>query len=319
MTSNSVSVRKVCCEMRPDVTITEVALRDGLQLEPTLLPTGVKLEFADLLVDSGFSEMEVGAFVHPSKVPSMADSGEVVSGLTALYPEQRFHALVFNLKGAQRAVSAGCRNVRFVVSASDSHSVANAGVPTHEALLRIHEAAVYLQEHSVRMEGTIATAFVCPFDGDTPTERVMDVVQTFLGLEVAVLHLADTIGAATPADIRAKVSALQQFAGSTPIGVHLHNTYGTASANTCEALRLGIRRFDAAVGGLGGCPFAPGAAGNIAADDLVHLLHREGLTTGIDPARLGAARDFLQIAVNHPLASALSRVGTVPAPVRSVA
>ncbi|MGB3484666.1 MAG: hydroxymethylglutaryl-CoA lyase [Mycobacterium sp.] len=295
--------------------ITEVSLRDGLQIEPVTVPTADKLRLGSALIDAGFTNLEVGAFVNPAKVPTMADSEDVMRGLDG--SSAALHALVFNLRGAHRAVSCGTTHVRFVVSASDGHSLANAGATTLEAMDRIEEAANWLADQQVSTEATIATAFVCPFDGDTPIERVLTVAQRFIDCGIGVLHLADTIGAATPGDIRRTVSAVQKSFPETELGLHLHNTYGMASASVWEALELGVRRFDAALGGLGGCPFAPGAAGNIAADDLVHLLHREGIQTGIDTERLTAARDLLRGIVGHPLHSSLAAVGTAPAELRT--
>lgn len=296
------------------VIITEVSLRDGLQIEPTVVPTAQKAGFARQLVAAGFTQLEVGAFVNAAKVPTMADSDDLMTQLHGC--EAALHALVFNLKGADRALASGTRHVRFVVSASDGHSVANAGMPTEGALERIEDAAVWLSQGGMKTEATIATAFVCPFDGDTPTARVLHVAERLIHTGIDVLHLADTIGAATPGDIRRTVTAVQETFPDIALGLHLHNTYGMASANVWEGLSLGVRRFDAALGGLGGCPFAPGAAGNIGTDDLVHFLHREGLVTGVDAEALGALRITLQDMVGHPLDSALARADRPPAELR---
>jgi hydroxymethylglutaryl-CoA lyase len=296
------------------VIVTEVSLRDGLQIEPVIVPTEHKVAFAHQLLAAGFEQLEIGAFVAPAKVPTMADSDEVMRQLRDR--SAALHTLVFNLKGAQRAVAASGRHVRFVVSASDGHSRANAGVTTPEALTRIEEAAAWLKARGVRTEATIATAFVCPFDGDTPVERVLATAKRLVGNDIEVLHLADTIGAAAPSDIRRTVAAVRSELAGVPIGLHLHNTYGMAAANVWEGLTLGVRRFDAALGGLGGCPFAPGAAGNIGADDLVHFLHREGLHTGVDPDALASARLTLEDLVGHRLDSSLARAGKPPAAVR---
>lgn len=298
-----------------EVVVTEVSLRDGLQIEPVIVATEDKVAFAHELVAAGFNELEVGAFVAPARVPTMADSDEVMRRLVD--SPAKMHALVFNVKGAQRAVASGNRHVRFVVSASDGHSRANAGAPTQEALARVELAAAWLKDHGVRTEATIATAFVCPFDGETPVARLVDTAERLVATGIEVLHLADTIGAATPGDIRRAISAVHFEFPDTPLGLHLHNTYGMASANVWEGLQLGVRRFDAALGGLGGCPFAPGAAGNIGADDLVHFLHREGLATGVNPGALAAARRTLRRLVGHPLDSSLARADKPPAALRA--
>lgn len=298
------------------VIITEVSLRDGLQIEPVIVPTDHKVAFAHELLAAGFEQLEIGSFVNAVKVPTMADSDEVMRRLVG--GPATLHALVFNLQGARRAVASQNGHVRFVVSASDGHSRANADVDTAGALTRIEDAAAWLKGHGVRTEATIATAFVCPFDGDTPVERVLLTAARLVGTGIEVLHLADTIGAAAPSDIHRMVGAVRSHFPDLPLGLHLHNTYGMAAANVWEGLRLGVRRFDAALGGLGGCPFAPGAAGNIGADDLIHFLHREGMSTGVDPDALAHARQTLERLVRHPLDSSLARTGKPPAPLRAM-
>lgn len=297
------------------VLITEVSLRDGLQIEPVVVPTEAKIRFGQRLVAAGFTSLEVGAFVNPARVPTMADTAEVLAGLG----DQRAdcHTLVLNERGAERAVAAGARRVRLVMSASEGHSKANSGADTGEVMRRLAAAAAVLHEAGIRMEGCVATAFVCPFDGDTPVERVVRVARHYADLGVEVLHLADTIGAASPGDVTRALDAVGEVFPIERIGLHLHNTYGMAAANAWVAYERGVRRFDAALGGLGGCPFAPGATGNVAADDLIHLFHREGVDTGIDVTRLPALRDELAELVGHALPSALAAVPAAPAPVRS--
>ncbi len=297
------------------VLITEVSLRDGLQIEPVVVPTEAKIRFATRLVEAGFSSLEVGSFVNPARVATMADTAEVVAGLA----DQRAacHTLVLNERGAHRAVAAGARHARLVMSASEGHSEANSGAGTDEVMRRLARAADVLREAGVRLEGCIATAFVCPFDGDTPAERVVRVARHYADLGVEVLHLADTIGAASPGDVTRALAAVHDVFPIERVGLHLHNTYGMAAANAWAAYGHGVRRFDAALGGLGGCPFAPGATGNIAADDLIHLFHREGIDTGIDTAKLGPLRDELAGLVGHELPSALAKVPATPAVVRS--
>jgi hydroxymethylglutaryl-CoA lyase len=304
-------------DMTDQVLITDVMLRDGLQDEAVTLPTREKVRLARGLVDAGLTSLEVGSFVNPAKVPQMADTEEVLGALLPHTPAL-LHTLVFNERGAQRAVGAGATNVRFVVSASDGHSRANAGVGTAEALDRLDRCAAILTEAGVVIEATVATAFVCPFDGDTPPERVVKVADRLVAMGARVVHLADTIGAAGPGEITRTVSAVRDAHPDTPIGLHLHNTYGMASASAWAAVRLGVRRFDASLGGIGGCPFAPGAAGNIATDDLVNMFHREGIGTGIDTTKLTAVREQLQILLGHRLESALASVPAAPVPLRLV-
>lgn len=295
-----------------EVLITEVVLRDGLQDEPLTVPTHEKLRLARGLVDAGVRSLELGSFVSARRVPQMADTGEVLAALLPDTPAA-LHTLVFTERGATQAIQAGARSVRLVVSASDGHSKANAGADTAAALDRLAGCAELLTAAGVGIEASIATAFVCPFDGDTAPAKVAEVAVRLAGLGARVIHLADTIGAATPSQIRRAVSAVRDALPEMPLGLHLHNTYGLAAANAWEALNLGIRRFDAALGGIGGCPFAPGASGNVATDDLVHFFHREGIATGIDTAKLAVLRDQIGIAVGHPLGSALAAIPAVPA------
>jgi hydroxymethylglutaryl-CoA lyase len=297
------------------VLITDVLLRDGLQIEPVTVPTQDKLRLARGLIDAGLTSLETGSFVNPAKVPQMADSEEV---LRTLLPTAAatLHTLVFNERGARRAIDAGARHVRFVVSASDGHSKANAGATTAEALDRLEKSAAPLREAGVHIEACVATAFVCPYDGETPVESVVSAVRRLTGMGASVLHLADTIGAAGPLHIRRAVSAVQDAFPGLPLGLHLHNTYGMASANAWEGVRLGVRRFDASLGGIGGCPFAPGAAGNIATDDLVNMFHNVGIGTGVDAEKLVAVRDDLRTLLGRRLDSALASVPAAPAALR---
>ncbi|WP_372664713.1 hydroxymethylglutaryl-CoA lyase [Amycolatopsis kentuckyensis] len=297
-----------------EVLLTEVVLRDGLQDEPITVPTHEKVRLARGLVDAGVRSLEVGSFVSARRVPQMADTGEVLKTL----PDTPavLHTLVFTERGARQAIDAGARSVRLVVSASDGHSAANAGVPTDAALDRLEGCASLLAEAGVAIEASVAAAFVCPFDGDTDPDRTADVAARLGRLGARVVHLADTIGAARPGQLRATVAAVRDELPDVPLGLHLHNTYGRAAANAWEGLSLGIRRFDSALGGLGGCPFAPGASGNVATDDLVDFFHREGIATGIDVAKLAELRDQVGLAVGHRLDSALSAIPAVPAALR---
>jgi hydroxymethylglutaryl-CoA lyase len=297
------------------VLITEVVLRDGLQDENVTVPTGEKVRLARGLMDAGVTSLEVGSFVHPDRVPRMADTDEVLAWLLPDTPAV-LHTLVFNERGARRAIAAGARDVRFVVSASEGHSTANAGIGTEAALRRLESCAVLLADAGVSIEACVATAFVCPFDGDTPPARVVGVADRLVGLGARVVHLADTIGAANPAQVAETVMSVRDRHPDLPVGLHLHNTYGMALASAMRAIRLGVRRFDASLGGIGGCPFAPGAAGNVATDDLVHLLHREGIATGIDGAKLAGLRDQIGLTLGHPLDSALAAVSAVPSALR---
>lgn len=290
-----------------EVEITDVLLRDGLQMESVIVPTDVKVDLAAGLLAAGVSALEVGSFVHPGKVPQMADTDDLLARLLAT-TDVALPTLVFNRRGAERAAYAGARIVRLVVSASEGHSRSNAGVGVGEALDRLQDSVKVLDDHDIAYEACVATAFVCPFDGDTAPGAVADVVERLLGMGAIAINVADTIGAAHPSQVARLMHRLYADYPDANLAIHLHNTYGMAAANVMAAIEAGVRRFDAALGGLGGCPFAPGAAGNIATDDLVHLLAREGISTGIDPDLLGAVRAPLERVVGHRLESAMSRV-----------
>lgn len=293
------------------VLLTEVLLRDGFQIEPAMISTTDKLRLARGLIDAGLSSLETGSFVSATAVPQMADTAEVLAGLQDT--PASLHTLVFTPRGAQQAIDAGARHVRLVLSASDGHSRANAGAPTEAALGRLADAAAILRDAGIALEATIATAFVCPYDGVTDPDRVARLAGALRGEGAEVIHLADTIGAANPVQLRRVVGQVRDRHPDVALGLHLHNTYGMAMACAWEAITLGIRRFDASLGGVGGCPFAPGAAGNIATDDLVNLFHHAGIATGVDPVGLTRVRDQLRVLLGRPLDSALSAVPAEPA------
>jgi hydroxymethylglutaryl-CoA lyase len=300
------------------VAITEVLLRDGFQIEPNLIPTADKVQLGRGLLDAGLPALEVGAFVDPRRVPQMADTAEVVGSLRALAPASTLYTLIFNERGARRAAAAGVRHVRFVVSASDGHSRANAGADTAGALRRLEPAAATLKAAGITLEASIATAFVCPYDGETDPDRAARVAVALAALGAGPLHLADTIGAASPWHVERTVAAVRRELPGVTLGLHLHDTYGMASANAWAGIQLGIRHFDASLGGIGGCPFAPGAAGNIATDDLVNLLHHAGIGTGVDVERLVAVREDLHALLGRRLDSALAAAEATPARLRII-
>ncbi|GAB3292809.1 hydroxymethylglutaryl-CoA lyase [Parasphingorhabdus pacifica] len=300
-----------------DVLLTEVALRDGLQNEAASVPTTEKIRLVHRFAAAGFTSLEVGAFVHPERVPAMADTDRLVAAVREI-TGITLHGLVFNATGAERAVSCGIDSARLVISASEGHSHANTGANVDRALARLSRCADVLAPAGVALEAAIATAFVCPFDGTTEPARVADLAGELVEMGVTRVQLADTIGAAHPGQITRTVAAVREAQPALEIGLHLHNTYGMALANAREGYREGVRRFDAALGGIGGCPFAPGAAGNIATDDLVHMFHQEGIDTGVDNAALAHVRSELRHAIGRELDSALFAVPATPArrPVR---
>ena len=289
------------------VTIREVALRDGLQIE-TPIPLAAKLELLAAIAATGVREVEATAFVSPSKVPALADAPEFSAQLGA-YPDIEFSALVASPNGARRAIAAGLHSLEYVVSAADGHSNANVGRSSAEATAQIAEIVAIAHDAGVSVEVIIATAWDCPFDGPTPPERVLAVVDAAVGFGADRLAIADTIGTATPGRVTALVAAVRPRTGELPLGAHFHNTRGSGLASAYAAVTAGVTRLDASVGGLGGCPFAPGASGNIATEDLVYLLRDSGIAVDVDlPTAIDAAR-VAQRLVGHELPSALLRAG----------
>jgi hydroxymethylglutaryl-CoA lyase len=289
------------------VTIREVALRDGLQIEMPI-PLSAKLELLEALAATGVREVEATAFVSRSKVPSMADAAELAAELHN-YPDIEFSALVASPNGATRAVNAGLPAIEYVVAASDSFSRANVGRSSAEATEQIGDIVAIAHDSDVVVEVIIATAWDCPFDGPTPPQRVLDIAAAACGSGVDRVSIADTIGTTTPGRVTSLISALRPVIGALPLGGHFHNTRGAGLASAYAAVSAGVTRLDSSVGGLGGCPFAPGATGNIATEDLVYLLTDSGVDVDVDLQAAIAAADVAKSAVGHALPSALLRAG----------
>lgn len=302
-------------------SILDTTLRDGLQIEKEIPSTGAKVEIATLLMDAGLTQLEIGAFVNPKKVPQMADTDALFEQLGPIAQERGvdLYGLVFNRRGAERAAAAGARGVKLVVSVSEGHSRSNADSTVAEATERILDAVAILKDNDISFDISTAVSFICPFDGITDADRLVEVLRPFVDAGADGIGLADTIGNANPSLVMRNTRAVQQAYPDRPINLHLHDTYNFGMANVFAALDLGVDRFDAAMGGLGGCPFAPGAAGNIGTDDVVHLLHREGVDTGVDGELLSRVREPLIAAVAHPLSSSLSEIPAAPAAVATAA
>lgn len=289
------------------VTIREVAMRDGLQIESPV-PLAAKLRLLDAIARTGVREVEATAFVSPSKVPALADAAELAAALGD-YPDIEFSALVASAGGAKRAVAAGLRSLEYVVSAADGHSRANVGRSSAEACAQIADVAAIAHDAGASVEVIIATAWDCPFDGPTPTDRVLDVVEAACTHGADRVALADTIGTATPGRVSALVDVVRPRIGDRPLGAHFHNTRGAGLASAWAAVTAGVTRLDSSVGGLGGCPFAPGASGNIATEDLVYLLRDSGVAVDVDLEAAIEAANVARSVVGHDLPGALLRAG----------
>ena len=289
------------------VTIREVALRDGLQIEAPI-PLSAKLELLAAIAATGVREVEATAFVSPSKVPALADAPELAAAL-ADYPDIEFSALVASPNGANRAIAAGFRSLEYVVSASDGHSRANVGRSSAEAAAQIADITAIAHDAGAAVEVIISTSWDCPFDGPTPVQHVLDVVDAACERGADRIAIADTIGTATPGRVTDLVNLVRPRIGERPLGAHFHNTRGVGLASAWAAVSAGVTRLDSSVGGLGGCPFAPGASGNIATEDLVYLLRDSGIEVDIDLAAAIEAARVAQEVVGHGLPSALLRAG----------
>jgi len=289
------------------VDIRDVSLRDGLQIEEPI-PLSAKLELLAAVAATGVREMEATAFVSPSKVPALADAAELAAELHN-FTGIEFSALVASTNGAKRAIAAGLGSIEYVVSAADGHSRANVGRSTAEATAQIPEIVAIAHDSGASVEVIIATAWDCPFDGPTPPQRVVEVVTAARGAGADRLAIADTIGTTTPRRVTDLIATIRPLIGDTPLGAHFHNTRGAGLASAYAAVMSGVTRLDASAGGLGGCPFAPGATGNIATEDLVYMLRDSGIHVDVDLHAAIAAADVAQRVVGHDLPSSLLRAG----------
>jgi hydroxymethylglutaryl-CoA lyase len=289
------------------VTIREVAMRDGLQIEDPI-STDAKIELLEAIVATGVTEVEATAFVSPSKVPALADAPDIARELKR-FPEVAFSALVASPNGARRALDAGLNSIEYVVSAADSHSQANVGRDSAAATAAIDEIAAITHDAGATVEVIIATAWDCPFDGPTPPDRVMRIVEAAVNAGADRIAIADTIGTTTPGRVTALLDQVRPAIGALPLGCHFHNTRGTGLASAYAAVLAGVNRLDASVGGLGGCPFAPGASGNIATEDLVYMLRDSDVSVDVDLEQAISAAALAQRLIGKQLPSALLRAG----------
>jgi hydroxymethylglutaryl-CoA lyase len=298
------------------VEIVEVAPRDGLQNDPADLPTEAKAELVRRVVAAGARRVEVTSFVSPKVVPKMADA-EALLGLLQEDPpgprgQVRLCGLVVNERGVARAAAAGVQEVNLVVVASDTFSRANQGAGTAETLARLPDLLGAARAAGLTTSVTIGASFGCPFEGEVPLGRLEEVAGAVAAAGPDELCLADTIGVAVPAQVTERVGAVSRLAPGLALRCHFHDTRGTGTANAWAAYQAGVTSLDASLGGIGGCPFAPGATGNVATEDLAYLFARSGVATGLDLAALLAARTWLADALGHPTASALGRAGPFP-------
>lgn len=289
------------------VSIREVGPRDGLQNEAPI-PTGAKVRLLDALSATGVGRIEAVSFVHPKAIPQMADADEVWAAATRA-PGVRYSALVPNSRGAQRALAAGFAEIEVVVSASETHNRRNINRSVGESLDDIAALIAQLHDAGATAEVIVATSFGCPYEGDVDPATVAGIVDRVLADGADRISFGDTTGMATPHRVRQVVTAVRDRHPQVPLLLHFHNTRGTALANLLTALQLGVTEFDASVGGLGGCPYAPGASGNVATEEVVHMLHDMGIETGIDLEALLSAAALAEELVGRELPSGVLRAG----------
>lgn len=293
----------------PRVRLHEVGPRDGFQLERRHIPTGEKVAIINALARTGVDAIQVTSFVHPKAVPQLADAEEIMARIDR-GPGVRYTALVPNLHGAQRALPLRADWWELMLSVTDAHSRANANRTTAQALEAMGPVVALAQENGVRVAGGLATALGCPFEGRVPYERLAWVVESWRDLGVDHLTVADTVGVADPHHVHTTLTQLRADFPQTTFALHLHDTRGMGLANALAGLQAGVTEFDASIGGLGGCPFAPGASGNIATEDLAHMLALAEVDTTVNlDGLLNTVHEHIAPAVDHPLEAAVSRAG----------
>lgn len=288
--------------------IHEVVTRDGFQIEPQFVPTEKKIELIDALSETGLAKIEVTSFVSPKAVPNLRDAETVMAGIKRK-ASVKYVALIANPKGAERAIASAVDEVNLVVSVSEAHNMANVRRTTGASFDGFGEILKELKDTGIAVAGALSTAFGCPFEGEQAPDRVMRFVSRYVELGVDSVTLADTTGMAHPKQVLDLCSVIRDRWPELELALHFHNTRGMGLANVLSGLASGVQHYEACLGGLGGCPFAPGATGNICTEDLVHMLECMGYKTGVDLDRLIAASRRLNAIVDHDLPGQVLKAG----------
>ncbi|MEJ0084041.1 MAG: hydroxymethylglutaryl-CoA lyase [Pseudomonadota bacterium] len=295
------------------IDIVEVGPRDGLQSESQVLPTATKVEFVQRLLAAGLKRIEVASFVNPKRVPQMADAEAMMTALADAAAQARFIGLVLNRKGFERAQAAGCTEVGMAIAASESFSQRNQGMSVEEGIDSWLDIAKLAHAAGIRAQITISTAFGCPFEGEVPVARVRELAERLAAGNPDEIAVADTIGVAVPTQVTEVLGTLRAALPQARLRGHFHNTRNTGLANAYAAVEAGVFALDASCGGIGGCPFAPAATGNIPTEDLVYMLHRMGVQTGVDLPALIETSKWLQTSLDHAVPGMLVKAGIFPA------
>jgi len=293
------------------IEIVEVGPRDGLQSEPGVLPTATKIEFIERAIATGVRRVEVASFVDPRRVPQMADAEAVLAGLPRR-PGVRYIGLVLNRRGFERAAAAGCDEIGMAVVASDTFNRRNQGVTTRESIAAWRDMAAAARRAGILSQVTVSAAFGCPFEGEVPLQRVVDIARRVAEAEPFEIALADTIGAGVPAQVIELIGRVREAVPGVAVRCHFHNTRNTGLANAFAAVQAGVTTLDASLGGIGGCPFAPAATGNIPTEDLLYMLQRSGYETGVSLAVAISTARWLQEQLGRPVPGMLVKAGEFP-------
>lgn len=299
-----------------NVTLVEVAPRDGLQNEPVIVTVEDKIRLIRRSVDAGLRRIEAVSFVHPKRVPQMADAEAVMAGVPRIGGVS-YAGLIFNDRGLDRALAAGVDEINVVVVATDSFSLRNQGCSTEQGIERWVRLAARAKEAGVRRTVTIAAAFGCPFEGNVAESAVLELVRRVAEAQPEEIALADTIGVGVPDQVSAFATGAARIAPDADLRFHFHNTRNTGYANAVAALNAGVRILDTSTGGIGGCPFAPAATGNIATEDLLYTLDRMGIETGVQLERVIETGSWLGELLGQPVPALLGRAGLFPGPART--
>lgn len=289
------------------VNLIEVGPRDGFQAESKPIPTDLKVEIIEALTQTGLRHLQVTSFVHPRWVPQMADAEEVCRRIPQT-PDLQYRALALNRKGVERAQAAGITALDLSISVSDTHSQKNANVTVDEAMNQLKEMVDLARQEGMEARVGLQCVFGCAYEGPIPSDRILKMAEELLSMKADMISLADTTGMANPLQVKRLLSQLLPMTQETPLVLHLHDTRGTGLANLTAALECGVNWFDTALGGLGGCPFIPGATGNIATEDTLYLLHSMGIETGIDLDKIAECSHRLEQFLGRPLPGKMYRL-----------
>jgi hydroxymethylglutaryl-CoA lyase len=298
------------------IEIIDVGPRDGLQSQPKLLDTKTKLDFINRLIDAGIRRMEVVSFVNPKRVPQMADTDELILQLPE-HDNVTYIGLVLNMKGFERALASSIDEVNCVVVASDTFNQHNQGATTQQSMEMIKEISDQARSEKIACGVTIGAAFGCPFEGEVPVERVIGLAARLADLGVEEIALADTIGVAGPSDVATMIRAIKKVTGETRLRCHFHNTRNTGVANAYVAVQEGITVLDSSCGGVGGCPFAPAATGNVATEDILYMLQRMKLETGVNIKKIIETAHWLEGILETENPAMVSKAGLFPLEAKS--